>query len=423
MERYSLNLSPRYAASWAAWEVAREVICNGLDASPDDMKVTVEGANELRVTTPTVPDLSELFIIGEGTKCEGGKTIGQFGEGIKLAALVATRTEGGSLVLNTPGKTVTFAFDDVYGVPVLHASVDDNPLHESGYEAVIQMPGISMAFAGKLLDDRAEGPKEKTSVSPMRVFCKGVYVSDIRQESIWDWNLPRLNINRDRSMVNSSDVLDKIGTWLALNVTPEIADRLVADSAAVESNYVLLYHRSEKLIAAVVAAFQRKHGEKCCLATNVPSADARAEREGYNVVADVSVGMMEMLERGKIVKAHLVIPKDHDLEPVDIEPHRAAIKKLRQLDLVTGAPLFSVHVFSNRSEARKGFTVYADRRVWLSEGLFTPGNELELVRTYLHETAHVMSDSGDETQEFEHALDGIAGRLGMQLLSGGKVTI
>lgn len=423
MERYSLNLSPRYAANWAAWEVAREVICNGLDASPDDMKVTVEGANELRVTTPTVPDLSELFIIGEGTKCEGGKSIGQFGEGIKLAALVATRTEGGSLVLNTPGKTITFFFEDVMGVKVLHANVKDNPIHESGYEAVIQMPGISMAFAGKLLDDRAEGPKEKSSVSPMRVFCKGVFVSDLRNESIWDWNLSGLKINRDRSMVSSTDVFSEIGAWLAQNVTPEIADRLVADPEAVEANYVLLYHRSEKLVSAVVAAFRRKHGDKCCLATGVPRADARAEREGYNVVADVSVGMAEMLDRGKIVKAHLVIPKDHDLEPVDIEPHRAAIKKLRQLDTIVGAPLFSVHVFSNRSEARKGFTVCIDRRVWLSEGLFTPGNELELVRAYLHETAHIMSDSDDETQEFEHALDGIAGRLGMHVLAGGKVTI
>lgn len=30
VKRYSLNLSPRYAPKWSAWEVAREVICNAV---------------------------------------------------------------------------------------------------------------------------------------------------------------------------------------------------------------------------------------------------------------------------------------------------------------------------------------------------------------------------------------------------------
>lgn len=79
LSRYSLNLSTRYASEWGSWEVARELICNAIDASPEGMKVDVQGSDTLIVTTPTVPNVAELFVIGEGSKAPGGKTIGQFG--------------------------------------------------------------------------------------------------------------------------------------------------------------------------------------------------------------------------------------------------------------------------------------------------------------------------------------------------------
>lgn len=418
MERYSLNLSPRYAASWGAWEVAREILCNAIDAAPDGMKVVVEGANELRVTTPTVPDLSELFIIGEGTKCEGGKTIGQFGEGVKLAALVAARTEGGSLVLNVPGRTIMFAFDDVMGVQVLHASVEDNPLHEFGYEAVIQMPGVSMAFAGRLLDDRTPGPREKPEQKGCRVFCKGVFVTDLSNDSIWNWNLDGLKINRDRSMVNTSEVTYSIREWLQANITPEIADTMLSNPDTLESDNVLAWMVGGKTVEAMRAAFARRHGEKSCIGTGIPKVDAQAERQGYTVAQGISAGMESCLRNAGVPKSDKVIPKGFDFEQVDGEPYRAQLAELKKLDSIIAAPGCGVFIYANREESRKGMAIVADRRIWLSQSLFSEGNELELVRTYLHEMAHLICGHDDETAEFEFALDGIAGRLGVQVLSG-----
>ena len=127
---FSLNLSPRYAPDWTAWEVAREIICNAIDASPEDFRVTPHGDNQLKVWTPTVPDLCELFVIGQGSKSPGGSTIGQFGEGLKMAALVATRTEGGRFRVKLPGQDVRFMFDESMGaaLPInIPTTVADSP--------------------------------------------------------------------------------------------------------------------------------------------------------------------------------------------------------------------------------------------------------------------------------------------------------
>lgn len=413
--KYSLNLSKRYVADWGAWEVAREIICNALDAAPDDLSIHPKGADELIVSTPTVPDLSELFIIGEGTKAVGGDTIGQFGEGLKLAALVATRS-GGSLTLNLPNKRVTFSFENVMDVDVLHAKIDDEPNGLTGYVATIRMTGVSTVYAGRLLADRSSGPQPKHG-KDLTIFVKGIFVSLVDAESIWNWNLNKLKINRDRSMVSTSEICYRIGDWLEDHMTGDMADQIVAATDdEIEANEALeLYHggNTKRLLPP---AFKRLHGDNAVTKSDIQANNERARADGMNPVS-VSDGIRRAI-RWSIRSADEWKIKAGQLQSLDYAPFKSQIDTLRTLDKLIDAPLVKVCVFEPEDDALFSYADRAERIVWLSKRLFTDGEALLLTRTYLHEMAHIISQAEDCTRKFEDTLDDLNGRLAMHILGG-----
>lgn len=418
-EAYCLNLSPRYVPTWGAWEVAREILCNAFDACPDGMRVEPQGMDTLRVWTPTVPNISELFIIGEGTKAPGGETIGQFGEGLKIAALTVTRHRLGNLTLRTPDKLIDFEFRPVMGVDVLHAVI--TPMENSpteGYEAVIRMPGIALAFAGKLLPERVSGPIAKVNEAEVMVYSKGVFVcckNDM--SSIWDWNLNDLTLNRDRSMVESFNLTVAVGAWLVAYATNQQLDAMILHSTKYESNQVLYWFSDLSFAKKLAKAFRRVHGDNAVIEIEIDTkAHSYAKSIGRKPVS-VNKNLGARLIDGGIQTVQEVLPKNSDLESVSIDPYRKALETLRSLDAMITAPPLKVCIFANREDHLKGRADFDDHTVWLSEGLFSPGNELELIRTYLHEVGHIMSQKQDETREFENALDGIAGRLAQHILA------
>ena len=413
--KYSLNLSRKYVPNWGAWEVAREVVCNAMDAAPETMQIVPDGANRLSVTTPTVPGIAELFVIGEGSKAPGGDTIGQFGEGLKMAALAATRS-GGSLVLNLPGKCVTFGFEDVMGVDVLHAHIEANPLFTEGYEAVIEMHGIAFACVGRFLPSRTDGPRDKAHDADMRVYVKGVYIAAMDLQSLWDWNLNSLEVNRDRSMVTTFNLTWAIGDWMEDNLTPDMAAQIVAKPDCTEGTKAIKNHKGGncKLIAD---AWRQKHGDRAVIEDDDRQVNKMARREGYTTVKVNESELASLLAYHGVKHASAVLPESYDLESVDPARFAAQIAMLRSLDPMIAAPDVTLCVFKNRDDLELGRADDKENRIWLNEQCFLPGNEEKMVMTYLHEIAHVMSRSCDETRRFEYTLTQIAGRLALQALS------
>lgn len=412
-QTYNLNLSPRYAPGWNAWEVAREVICNAIDADADGMRITPNGQDTISVWTPTVPDIAELFVIGQGSKSPGGNTIGQFGEGLKMAALVTTRTKGGSFKCLLPTSTVTFAFETVFGQEVLHAQIEDAS-NADGYEVVITMPGIANSFDGKILDSQENGPRPKREPDALNVYCKGVHICELPNiKSIWDWNLNDIAINRDRSMVSTYDIARRISDQLDFHLTPELIEGITANPDSLEGTQGLELTYNGESLKKIADGFRARYGENMVLMAADHATNEIARQNGYRPVPLPEITAKRLA--GFIKSAEEVLPRNHDLESVDISKYAEQIARLRRLDDILAAPPFSLSIFASRSESLKGRADIDDVRIWLSESLFTSGNELELVRTYLHELGHICSSANDLTSDFEFALDGIAGRLAMKV--------
>lgn len=416
MKYINLNLAPSYVPKWGAWEVARELACNAIDADPDGMTIEADGPDSITITTTTVPELSELLIVGHGSKHAGSGTIGQFGEGAKMAALAATRTEGGSMVLRTPDTTIEFTFRKVMGTETLHAKVTKEQNGE-GFTATVQMPGVATQLEGRILPGQPIGPLPRSHSEGMRVYIKGVYITTLKGVAIWDWNLAGdgIELNRDRATVSEFEVRWAIGKWLRDNADVDMARQLLCHADTIEADACGDYHVDNRLKESLAEAFEDKHGDRAVVAIG-GEVDQVAARKGYTLVYVDSSDLRGALMKAGVPSSATVTSTQYDLKALPIGKYKKQLAELRKLDPIIAAPVVTVRVFEVRADELKGLADQDDMVLWLSAQLFQPGNQQELVRTYLHELAHFMSGAHDASLSFENALDGIAGRLGCALL-------
>ena len=416
---FNLNLSPRYAPEWGQWEIAREFVCNAVDASPDGYKVETPTEGRITVWTPTVPSLAEMFMIGAGTKAPGDSTIGQFGEGSKLAALVATRNVGWGVEITTPEHFITFAIEPgIGGEPCLHAHVTEVASSNPGMTIDIHAPGIGSSIMGKFLFGQDEGPMPKSDPAKMQLYVKGVWIGPVEQPSIYDWNLNNVKINRDRTMATTHEIGWTIHQWIEAHMTDELAEILVQHQkhgADLIELYGIKYVYERKVTDMLVKAFMKVYGEKAIMAIDDTHANMRAQEKGYALIYGINEDLAKPLMLGGVQNSRQVLG-EWTPEPVSIEPYTGRITWLRKLDDTTGIDGFSVYVMKTNDANLQGLADRNENRLWLSESLFKQGNEFELVRTYLHEVAHFATSGMDGTRTFEQGLDFIAAKLAMELL-------
>jgi hypothetical protein len=412
---HSLNLSSRYASKWGAWEVGRELISNAKDAVGDGYLLETPDPNTLRIWTDTEPQLAELFVMGQGTKDASGGTIGQFGEGLKLAALVCTR-DGESITMRLPGYSVGFCFAEFMGSEVLHAVVQ--PIENDdfrGFGVTACMPGIVEACAGRFLPSTVQyGPITRTNPAHMNLYSRGVFITPIMEQCLWDWNL-NVNVNRDRSMVTDFDLKWEVNRYLLEKATDEQLKALLQNPESWEAEVCGSWMVGPEFAQRLAAIFHETHGEKAVLQTDNYEDSAKAVEAGYSI-KKVSRTIHAVLASVVKTASDVVRVKQPDFQTLDTEPFSEAIAELRRLDAFIAAPPVTVRVFENHVEQLMGFAALDDMAIWLNARLFTEGSTQELVRTYLHEVAHFTSGGPDCSRAFANSLDAIAGRLGMAVL-------
>ena len=86
---YPLSLTRGYVVSWGLREAVREIIQNALD-SDSDFGYAIDG-DTLTVISRYASLSPQTLLLGSSNKGGDISSIGQFGEGYKLALLVLTR--------------------------------------------------------------------------------------------------------------------------------------------------------------------------------------------------------------------------------------------------------------------------------------------------------------------------------------------
>lgn len=414
-QTHCLNLHERYTPEWGVWECARELYSNAKDACPDEMIVRSPDANTLEIHTSTVPDLSELFIIGCGSKSVADENIGQFGEGLKLTALVASRTSNSSLILDAPNQRITFQLRDHLGQKVLFADVEESDFND-GFLCTLKMKGAGYALNGKIIEGDDSHSIPKPSEAEVQIFCKGVWIMNLPvQDAMYSYNLNDIPLNRDRSHANVTTVQSQIGRLLLDTLDEPSAIKLFNRTGSWEDKECLTrayFHCSTEAHMLLAKTFTALYGDKAVLLTDVLNHE-RIAGYGYK---PVSVGEgLTMLLSGYVTTDEQILAQSHALEEVPFDGKWASVfAELNLFASLLEMPFVEFKVF--RDDRGELYGKADGHTVWLNERYMRDDLRFERIRTVFHELAHIQSGATDGTTSFEAGLDLLGAKLALEVL-------
>lgn len=335
IKTHNLNVSDRYVPDWGPWEVVREIVTNAMDAC-SDWELTHHGDDHVTIFTSTAPRLGDILVIGQGSKELGGIDIGQFGEGLKLAALTCVRA-GGTFLVKTSFGTIRFYLKELleYEANVLHCDIntEDAAIDVGCYIDIIMMD-VGTVSSGRFLKDKSGRKLKKSDKSHLNLYLKGVWISRTSEESLNDWNLVDSKINRDRNMVDRNDVRQEVCEMICDNMSVADAEELILTPDSFETDSMShCYFPPIELKSLFRTAFRNIHGDKTVLSVSGNDrANEYAVLKGYNVVACPSHALERLLSTVK--KSTDLVPSTvsaqllHELEVPSIHPILRDIRRV-----------------------------------------------------------------------------------------------
>ncbi len=227
MSHYELTITPDYAKDWSVVDAVRELFQNALDQQTTEESNTMffeYADNTLRIGNKLSVLEAKSLLLGATTKADDETTIGQFGEGYKIAMLVLTR-EGHQMTIYNYGNRETwtprFKNSRRFGTSILcvdtkkhiwtatphnNLVIEIADISQETYEEIVmsnlhlqpdQGQCISTALGRVLLDEKYSG----------HLYVNGLLVTKDSKLSRGYDVLPKyLPLGRDRSMVRAFDI-------------------------------------------------------------------------------------------------------------------------------------------------------------------------------------------------------------------------
>lgn len=327
MAKYELSLARDYVPDWTIVDAVRELFQNALDqqsSSEGDNDMYFAYDAELKKLSIgnrlSVLDTSSL-LLGSSSKRDDERTIGQFGEGYKVATLVLLR-EGKNVVFYNYGNRqvwkprfvksrrykrdiLTFFVDNKFPwatVPDNNLTIEIEGITEDEYELIVQSnlhlttPDlvIETPIGRILLDDDLKG----------KVFVNGLFVSYYdKYEKGYDFLPEHLKLDRDRKLVSDFDL-----KWLASKMWSQeskqsklqdkVASELLLKNAA-DVEYIIQANSStaDKLVdiaSKVHKQFVTHHGQEAFPVTSTNDMVGLSTSVKPVIVSDTLRNIMRM---------------------------------------------------------------------------------------------------------------------------------
>lgn len=297
MTKYELSLTKDYVPGWTLVDAVRELFQNALDQQtvvPNnemfwnynrDTQILQIG-NKSSVLEPT------SLLLGASTKAADRDTIGQFGEGYKVAALVLTRLNKKLTILNYGAKEVwhaRFSKSKKYKSEILVFDVFKKSLWERvpDHDLTIEISNITQEEFKGILEsnlhmqdaydyfDTKFGQILTNEQYQHKVYVNGLYVCDY-EPYVYGYNfLPaHIKLDRDRKLVSDFHL-----RWLAsdmwmdqtdprmIELAAELSAKGAADVAYLTSVYTGTDNK-QKIAKQAFNNFREQHGKNAVPITN-----------------------------------------------------------------------------------------------------------------------------------------------------------
>ncbi|MEG2786452.1 MAG: hypothetical protein RR942_01435 [Romboutsia sp.] len=292
-QKFELTLTSDYAAQWGLQEALRELIQNAVDqevqVKDNPMDISYDGKNVLTISNKNSELKKESLLLGFSSKVEDSNTIGQFGEGYKIALLVLTRLEKKVTIYNYAKReiwTCKFVKSKRYnGQKILTIFVETEAIWSKvpNNDLTIKIEGVQnldyqelirrtlqLQSAYKhniietnkgniLLDDKFKG----------RIFVNGLYINQLENMKYgYDIKPEHISIGRDRDIVSDYDI-QKVTSYMWRKQNDYRLHKMLEDKSPDVSylrysdTYNCEYFNDiEKVSESAYQNFKEKHGSK-----------------------------------------------------------------------------------------------------------------------------------------------------------------
>ena len=189
-----------YVSHWGLWEATRELIQNAIDSGGHSRE---HQSNRLVITS--YGDITrDCLLLGKSIKEDG--SIGQFGEGLKLALLVLARME-----IHVEIKTFkevwtpSFGHSKQFDEEILSITIRDSELRDN-VSVVIEMSEEEYdKISDKVLEDKT--PRILEGMDSGTIFVGGLYVCKLDGfEYAYNFSPSMVKLNRDRDIPSMYDI-------------------------------------------------------------------------------------------------------------------------------------------------------------------------------------------------------------------------
>lgn len=232
MPKIELTLAPNYVPTWTLVDAVRELFQNALDQQKQNNENEAswhydDVTGVLTISNATSKLTAASLLLGQTTKADDKSTIGQFGEGYKIATLVLLR-EGKNVVFYNYGAREVwrprFVKSRRFGTDILTFFIEKKAIWEKvpSADLAIAVEGISAdeyydQIVPSNLHLRSDFEViEETEYGDVinlagKVFVNGLYVCDYEPYTYgYNFKPEHIRLDRDRKMVSDFDL-----RWMA----------------------------------------------------------------------------------------------------------------------------------------------------------------------------------------------------------------
>ena len=294
--KYELTISTGYVPDWTYVEAVRELFQNAIDnerVSPENKMGIEHNGERLEISNRTSKLTLDSLLLGSSTKRDDQRTIGQHGEGYKIAFMVLLR-EGKKVTVQNYGANEIWSTKLVNsrrynGSQVVQIEVDKAPVWKRtpNSDLTIIVDGIGdteyekIVEANLFLQDSVNA-SEKTANGRVlfgddnagKIFVKGLYVSTNHTMGLkygYDFDTDGIKLDRDRKLVDSFNI-----SWYASKIWGDLAKDakytetvkdMLKDKAPDVSYIASGYEVNDKLkdvADMLVEEYKEEYGENFC---------------------------------------------------------------------------------------------------------------------------------------------------------------
>lgn len=231
MSKIELTIAPNYVPNWTYVDAVRELFQNVLDQATQNPGNVASWDYDsqtgiLTISNATSKLTASSLLLGQTTKSGDSDTIGQFGEGYKIATLVLLR-EGKNVVFYNYGAREIwrprFVKSRRFGTDILTFFIEKQAIWDKvpSADLVIAVSGISAEEYGDIVESNLHLRDDYEVVEhteygniidlPGKVFVNGLFVCDYEPYAYgYDFKPEHINLDRDRKMVSDFDL-----RWMA----------------------------------------------------------------------------------------------------------------------------------------------------------------------------------------------------------------